>query len=973
MAASWFLALASAALPSAEAPRHVVAPISALKIDGKLPEIAANPWGAEESVWLGANAARWGAFGGPASLPLRAEIPGGVAEVLIADAPVAAVWSDAFVVAQLPAGVAARGNLWLRVSTREGTVVKKVAFAFPEQPSATRAEAWFAFARAKRLERLANAPAVGAVAAAWLSREAQRVPPAAAALAALWKAPSGLRDTPAAAGQALGFQPETHEPNPARFAGLVTAANNRNAARPRSTDDPIGFLTGGRAIEENLQADRAIAAAETTPPAPGEAAKQPDVPLRDLPGIDIAAIDWKEQLKGKNPALDPLAAFVPHDQHAVFFPMAAALAATLEELESTGFGVLQTTGEHAADDGRCQAYREQLGLPSRQWLQLLPPALATAFAVTGSDLNFGLGTDLAVLIASPKPDALAAAIRTVWATTGTAVKEETHAGAKCQVLRTPDRRLSAYLVELPGAVLLANSPVQVAAAVETHAGKRPALAGLDEYKFFRDRYPRGDAAETGFAILTDAAIRRWCGPQWRIAQSRRLAARGALADAQAEWFDTILRGAALPAARAPGNAPRIDFNDAGAWSPELGTVRFQTPIAELSFAAATHAEAEAYRRWREGYQRNWSRVFDPIAVRFSVAAGRLATDVSVMPLIVGSEYRRDLFLANDAPLPPGAGDPHPEAVVQWVAGLDPNRLANDNRGGWLDRPFGPERAVSSWLGNWFTIYADADPFWEEPLWREVKKARWFEEKLLQNLHRMPVGVAVGVRSPLSLAGFLTAARGQLETAAPNLASFQPRRHREVGYTAIVSERGVIDAKLSLYYLTLPDQLLISFHEGLIQRAIDRHLARKEGKGPPPKDWLGNTFAAEGSAAALRMLATLGSDQAVPRMQATAWANAELLAEWRRLRPTEDPLALHLRGAGERLLCPAGGTFAWDAAANAMASSALGSPFAPKDDLSGPTALLGRLVRVAGGFTLSDNNLRARAELIREPAAAPEKK
>jgi hypothetical protein len=43
---------------------------------------------------------------------------------------------------------------------------------------------------------------------------------------------------------------------------------------------------------------------------------------------------------------------------------------------------------------------------------------------------------------------------------------------------------------------------------------------LPEYKFFRSRSERGED-ETAFLLLSDATIRRWTGPRWRIASSRR--------------------------------------------------------------------------------------------------------------------------------------------------------------------------------------------------------------------------------------------------------------------------------------------------------------------------------------------------------------------------------------------------------------------------------------------------------------------
>jgi hypothetical protein len=74
-------------------------------------------------------------------------------------------------------------------------------------------------------------------------------------------------------------------------------------------------------------------------------------------------------------------------------------------------------------------------------------------------------------------------------------------------------------------------------------------------------------------------------------------------------------------------------------------------------------EADAYSRWRDGYQQTWSQVFDPIAVRFSMDSDRLSAEISVIPLIAGSEYRQLINLSAGARIAPNAGDRHPESLL----------------------------------------------------------------------------------------------------------------------------------------------------------------------------------------------------------------------------------------------------------------------------------------------------------------------
>src|SRR5690606_15711136 len=92
-------------------------------------------------------------------------------------------------------------------------------------------------------------------------------------------------------------------------------------------------------------------------------------------------------------------------------------------------------------------------------------------------------------------------------------------GVKYQGYQTADRRISSYVAQLNGAAVVTNSLAQLRRLIEVDQGK-PSLASLDEFKFFRHRYPLGDAEESAFVFLSDATIRRWRSLKWRIASSR---------------------------------------------------------------------------------------------------------------------------------------------------------------------------------------------------------------------------------------------------------------------------------------------------------------------------------------------------------------------------------------------------------------------------------------------------------------------
>ena len=86
------------------------------------------------------------------------------------------------------------------------------------------------------------------------------------------------------------------------------------------------------------------------------------------------------------------------------------------------------------------------------------------------------------------------------------------------------RGISSYFARMGHVMVVTNSLVQLERLGAVLAGDVPPLADSPEYVFFRDRYPRG-AGETAFLILTDATIRRWCSPRWRIGHSFRQTCR----------------------------------------------------------------------------------------------------------------------------------------------------------------------------------------------------------------------------------------------------------------------------------------------------------------------------------------------------------------------------------------------------------------------------------------------------------------
>ncbi len=723
------------------------------------------------------------------------------------------------------------------------------------------------------------------------------------------------------------------------------------------------LFSGGRAMSENLQLDRQLP--------PGRAHQEGSVKIDSLQGITIRQIDWKDRIKDLKPELDPLAAAIPADQHAVFFAGFQAAVRVADEASRQGVPVLRMADPRAEDAQTEQRYQRQLGLSMTEASRLLGPRLVRSVALTGSDTYFPTGTDVAVLFESPRPVVLE---NLILAQVGMAAAKDQEAqpikgevgGVSYRGFRSPDRRISSYVARLNSVVVVTNSPYQLQRLAEVQSGKSPSIASLPEYVFFRNRYPRGHADETGLVFLSDATIRRWCGPKWRIANSRRTRDAAVLAELQASQADALVHGggSVSPGGHAglkPGpiytdlataSAGELTLTEQGVTLSTLGTLAFLTPIAEMPLEEVTTSEAQAYNLWRDGYERNWSWAFDPIALRLTLRDSKLAADLSVMPLILGSEYRELAAISQGGKFAPNAGDPH-GARVHFILALDPKSPMFQNYGNLLASMI--HGASLGWIGSSLAIYADADPFWQElAKQKDQERGRFLE----QNLGRLPLAVQIDVSNGLKLAAFLAGARTWIEQSSPGMVRYDTLSYHDQPYVKVsptdrARTSGGPPGELALYYSASGDALILTLREDLLHRALDRQIARAKAKEPAdqpadaakpvgnggqsqaagplakPRPWLGANVGLQVDQQAIEYLMNLSAREIRDGMQLRAWGNLPILNEWKRRYPKEDPVEVHGRLWHTELVCPGGGRYQWNEQFQTMESTVYGHPGQPQ--------------------------------------------
>ncbi len=752
---------------------------------------------------------------------------------------------------------------------------------------------------------------------------------------------------------------------------------NRFQRQRRDLDDSFALISGGRALSENLQLERVLQV--------GGAEDGERIPIDGIEGITIREFDWGPLVEGLDPPVDPLAHLIPADQHAVFFPSFDALVTLIE----TGFEVAGPLGPLTADsvesaDTR-RRYQEQLGLPLGTVQKIFGPKLIKSIAMTGGDPYFRTGTDVAVLFEAVDGEALHAALQaTIAASIGKGTAEPqsgTIGGLEYTGFRSPDRSICSLVARRDRVVIVANSVKQLEKFASVSDKKTPSLSSLDEYRFFRDRYRRDDGAETALVIISDATIRRWCGPRWRIATARRTRVAALLADLHATYMEQMLAEPEMNLVVETGpsvfSMNRYTIDGPTAISETWGTLAFATPISELEIDTVSGLEARGYVQWRQGYQRNWTGGFDPVALRLSVDKDRLGADLTVMPLIDNSQYNTMVDASLGATLDAARNSPHPEALVWGAIALNTEseqikQFAN------MSVAFTQVNFLD-WLGDAAVVYLDDDPLWDE-MADEPNDVEARSTFLQSNLHRIPVGIEFNVSSSIRLTAFLVALRGFVEQSAPGMTVWETRHHLEKPYVRVgpsAESRRSIPDEISddpgLFYHASGERLVFSLSEAVIHRAIERAGAAASGEVDPDGenahadavDFPGDNVVVKIHREAAVGLLAMANDGFQNQLQRQSWSALPILNEWKRMYPDRDPSEVDRAVWKRELVCPGGGVYQWNDEWKTMESTVYGHPGQPR---TGPpvASLLGEWQSGNFGLTFEHNGLRARAELQNDP-------
>lgn len=757
--------------------------------------------------------------------------------------------------------------------------------------------------------------------------------------------------------------------------------------RDRGMDGTFAFFSGGRAVAENLALDQALFRDGTDPGGMEVHA------FDDITGVTVREFDWTTILADEPTALDPLAGVVPFDQHVLFFGSTDSLQEALTVIDGELLPWMELTTLVNRRGDLLQRYRDQIGIGNGLLEQIAP--LVQSIAITGGDPWFDVGTDVAVIMESEQPDrlfdqladaiggAVAERVGVEQLALGGAAADGAEGDPRWLAFQSPDRSTSAILLAWGDHVAVGNSVAGLERLRRVTSGDLPSLASLDEFRFFRQRY-RLDEEESAMLFLSDATIRRWTGPEQRIGASRRSRALAALRDLTAgklastdatDIYGSYLGGLIPPAAEQPGAGAVAN----GGWiSTRWGGAGFLYPLAELDLAPATDAERAAYEVWRDRYERNWSVVFDPIALRLTLTEDTRGFDLSVIPLIDATDYRWLMMLTGDAKLDQLSRTRADDGLLLLSLAVDPDgEMIQQFAGETLAVLPGLRANPLGWVGGSLSLFLEGGSFWDALAGSDDPDA--FFETIDGEI---PIGLRISVRNRLGLGLFMTAIKGFSEAAAPGLLSWQQREYDDQPYVSITGRDNAglneLGFELQIHYAAMDSALLVTLSEEVLQRAIDRERAARAPAGDDPDrdqesiaadaSWPDEHVYFEVDPVVLQVLAQLDADPWTVRRRVLSWQALPILNEWHRRDPDADAAVFHGRWFGEPLVCPGGLGYRWNAEDHTFESVAYGHPGAPREEPAADIVAPTDYRSIGAGLHFDHGGLRARGFLRRAGAA-----
>ncbi len=379
---------------------------------------------------------------------------------------------------------------------------------------------------------------------------------------------------------------------------------------------------------------------------------------------ELLSLDYAERLArqkdaGLAPAIPDLARFVPADCYLLHFNAVSAAGELFDLSEDWGGNLLRLFRPQARDSHLQTKFQRQLLLRRDGLARLFEDEVIADLAISGSDLYFSEGTDVAVLVRLKRAaafDALAETWRAGARSDHPDLVERTfnYRGQRVDVAYTPDRAVSSFRVRHGDLAIHANSHVAIRRMIDTLAGDVPSLHAAEDFAYVTTLLPPGGDDASGYFFASEAFLRRQVGPAMKISEKRRKQCFNNLVmlsnasllyrmefGRSPQSLSELIAGRFIDPSRLicpHGGSYTFDAGDDVGTCSLHNRLKYMTPNVELQVLRVSETERREYDRYKERYAAFWQPLFDPVAIRMHVTPERVRLEGCVLPLANGSLY-----------------------------------------------------------------------------------------------------------------------------------------------------------------------------------------------------------------------------------------------------------------------------------------------------------------------------------------------
>lgn len=615
----------------------------------------------------------------------------------------------------------------------------------------------------------------------------------------------------------------------------------------------MDFFTARSALEDSLQTRRGLALTRKTLPRTQA--------LRSL--IPKEAADSEEQAREAGsttcPGCGPLSGQLPFDSLVVEFATIKDLVQLPRVLDEKLGAIVRIMEGTGGPQHILERYREQLALEFEGFSETVGQFAARTAAVAFSDPYLREGSDVLLVLEAENPSLLAGVLdshlrRAKARFPDVRESVERIEGQPVILNASPDGRIRRYEYSVGSLRFISNSRAAIGRALRVQQHKLRSIAGEPDYASARRASPFDPKAESAFVYFGTGFVANVVGPRAKIAEARRLRARAELAavDHAALLFAWVLGRPPKSATEMLQSgwleASELTHSDGGAitWTPQVGAhsswgfAQLLTPLVDLPIDRVSADEATAYRYFRQRYEAELNGILDPMSLRFArtVATDEVTTELSVYPIAIGgrfnSEFRHVTELTRGATIQPGPISPG----VSTTFGIGDQSPLREWANLGLGEFFTGRDLSVSFVGDWIKVGIDEGPvLWDvagqEHLISQTGDAPSTRALAIdETIPRLPIWLAVHVKSHLLLSGALATVRSKLESSSGSFAHWHDdETYRDVRISRVgISDGGEVAA--NVYYAVVKDVLLVTLRRDTLKARVNEVLDGRVPQGDP---------------------------------------------------------------------------------------------------------------------------------------------